>query len=232
MIPPTVAENSADAATLADQLVRARVLPPDRLTGLLADFPGGGPGELAEFLVTRKVLTPFQADRALAGEARVLALGPYQLTDLHRRGPFGPVLRGEKGGTAFAVRVLPLRSLWQARQAKLLARVLSALPLHPGVLPLVDADSAGGYHYLVWPLAAGEPLDDLVRAAGPLHPDQAAVLLAHLAAALAACHARQVVHGLLTPAAVAVGGHNAPRLLDLGAGALLARDLEVEEPLL
>lgn len=230
-----LAANTVDAAALADELARFRVLPADRLTGLLAEFPGDGPAALAEFLVARGALTPFQADRALAGEARSLLVGPYRLVGVHGPGLLGPTFRAEKTGragpAAFTVRVLPLRSLWQARQAKQLVRTLATLPPHPGLVPLVDADSANGFHYLVWPLTHGQLLGDRVGESGPLPPDQTAGLLARLADALGACHARHIVHGLLTPAAVALGDV-LPRLLELGAGTLLAQNLAAEESLL
>jgi serine/threonine protein kinase len=231
MTPSPPATTAADAKALAGELARCRAFSLDRVRELMREFTGETAAEFAEFLVSRKELTPFQAQRVLAGETKALALGPYRLTGFHRRGTLGPMLRAEKGGGAFAVRVLPLRSLWQAKQARQLARTLSALPKHPALVPLVDADSANGRHYLVWPLVEGELLADLVRVAGPLLPAEAAGLLAKLAAGLAACHARQVAHGLLTPHAVALGADNSPMLLDLGAGLLWARNLAADESL-
>lgn len=224
--------HTIDAAALADELVRFRVADPDRLTDLLAEFPGGGPAALAEYLVARRVLTPFQADLALAGEARLIALGPYRVVAPGGYGTFGPVLVAScgKAGEAYRLRVFPLRSLWRARQAGQLARSLSAPP-HPAVVPLADAGSANGFHYLAWPLADGATLADRVAATGPLPPREAAALLARLADALAACHARGVAHGALTPACVLItpdGG----RLLDLGAGAVLAANLADDESML
>src|SRR5437764_10585565 len=130
MSPP--APNPVDAAALADELARFRVVDPARMSALLAEFPGDGPDALAEYLVRRGALTHFQADRRLPGEAAMLALGPYRLTDVHRVGVFGPLFRAELApasrgsvgfppprpeptGRAFAVRVWPLRSLWRAR---------------------------------------------------------------------------------------------------------------------
>lgn len=231
MTPP----NSAipTAAVLVDDLARYRILPVERVENLLAEFSGGGADALAEFLVRRGAITDFQASRALAGQARALALGPYVLTGVHGRGSLGPVFRGIHRTTreVFAVRVLPLRSLWAARQAKQLAKDLEVLAAHPGVVPLSDADSAHGFHYLVWPLVEADRLGDRVRAAGPLAPPAAARVLAHLADALAACHTRQVVHGMITPLAVALGADDHPKLLDVGAGALLARSIAADEPL-
>ncbi|HUR55521.1 MAG TPA: hypothetical protein VMZ71_15405, partial [Gemmataceae bacterium] len=230
-----LAANTVDAAALADELARLGILPSGRLTALLADFPGGGPAALVDYLVIRGELTPLQAARVNAGDARSLVLGPYLLGRLHGVGTFGPLYRAthRTTGATVLVRVLPLRSLWRARQVKPLVRQLAALPAHPTLAPLADADSANGYHYLVWPLTEARTLADRVRPGDPLPPAVAAGLIAGLAAGLAHCHARQVVHGLLTPLAVSVGGGGEPpRLLELGAGMLLAQNLAADESLL
>ncbi|MDY3557047.1 hypothetical protein R5W24_006231 [Gemmata sp. JC717] len=226
--------NAKDAATLADELVRCRVVDLDQLAALVAEFPGGTAAALVEFLAARGALTPFQASRVRAGESAVLALGPYRLTGPAGRGTFGPLFAATHVAHPgrFALRVTPLRSLWRARQAKQLARALSAGPIHPAVLPLVEVDSANGFHYLVWPHADGIGLAELVEGNGPLAPGDAIALLGHLANALAACHARGVTHGALTPDCVRLAEDGLPRLLELGAGALLAQSLEADEALL
>jgi serine/threonine kinase PknH len=228
-----LAANTVDAAALADELARFRVIDPKRLTDLLSDFSGGGPVALAEYLVHRGVLTTFQADRALAGESRAIVLGPYRLTDLAGVGAFGPVFaasRRDKPGE-FRLRVFPLRSLWKAREAKQVARTL-AIVQHPAVIALLDADSANGFHYLVWPHVEGEPLTERVELSGPLTPRETIGLLAHLADALHACHVRKIVHGALTPRSIVLDRNGLPRLLELGAGAILAANLADEESLL
>ena len=127
--------------------------------------------------------------------------------------------------------MLPLRSLWKAKQAKQLARTLSAEIKHPAVAPLIDVDSAHGCHYLVWPHIEGERLSDRVGSSGSLPPGEAAALLGHLASALAACHTCGAVHGALTPHSVAFGSNELPLLLELGAGALLAQSIAEDESL-
>ena len=224
---------TVDAAALADELARFRVVESARLAELLAECPGAESAALAEHLVRRGALTPFQAERALAGESRLLVLGPYRLTGSSGCGTFGPLFTAKHASRPgqFAVRVLPLRSLWKAKQAKQLARTLAAKPIHPGVVPLIEVDSANGYHYLVWEDTEGERLADRVLASGPLPPGAAAALLGHLAGALAACHARSAPHGALTPNSVVIGPNGLPRLLELGAGALLAQNLAEDESL-
>ncbi len=220
-----------DAAGLADELDRFHLLKHQRLNELASEFPGCGASGLAQFLVARGELTAYQAERALCGQASSLAVGPYRLLEPHRVGAFGPIFRATKGKQQFAIRVLPLRSLWQAKQAKHLVRTLSGLSANPSIIPLVDADSANGYHYLVWPLVNGELLSDRVAPGSLLSPTATAQLLAYLAGALAECHARQVVHGLLSPQTIVWNSNELPRLLEFGAGMLLARNLAVEESL-
>jgi serine/threonine protein kinase len=222
-----------DAAALAEEVIRARLVAPDRLTELLAEFPGGEAAGLAELLVARGVLTPFQADLVLAGESRFLCPGPYRLTGEYRPGTLGLMYRAthvSKPGE-FAVKVLPLRSLWQAKQAKQLARSFGRLAAHPRVVPLADADSAKGVHFLVWPLTDDELLADRIGRGGPLTPEEAATVLADLAGGLAACHARGLVHGLLTARAVGLGSDGRARLLEFGAGQVLAASLAADESL-
>lgn len=228
-----LAANSVDAAALADELARFRVIDPARLSVLLSEFPGGNPAELAEYLVRSGVLNSYQAERILVGESRALALGPYRLTGLARFGTFGPVYtatRQDKPGD-FHLSIFPLRSLWRARQAKQIARSLGT-SLHPAVVPLLDADSANGFHYLVWPAVEGEPLSERLAATGPLSSREAIGVLVQIADALESCHARRITHGALTPLSILLNRKGLPRLMELGAGAILTANLADDESLL
>jgi serine/threonine protein kinase len=225
--------NPVDAAALADELARFRIVDPGRLTDLMAEFPGGGATALAGFLVRRGALNHFQAERALAGGARWLNLGPYRLIGEANHGTFGPVytaLHRDKPGE-FRLRMFPLRSLWRARQAKQIARALVSPP-HPSVVPLIDADSANGLHYLVWPHAEGTPLATRVAPGKPMPIGEVVGLLVHLTNALHACHMLRVAHGTITPQAIVLGIDGLPQLLEHGAGAILAENLAVGESLL
>jgi serine/threonine kinase PknH len=233
MSSPLVA-NPVDAATLADELARYKVVDSSRLTELMAEFPGGEAPALAEYLVRRGALSPFQAERALAGGARWLNLGPYRLIGEANHGTFGPVyvaVHRDRPGAEFRLRMFPLRSLWRARQAKQIARALAAPP-HPVIVPLADADSANGLHYLVWPHAEGTPLADRVTATNPLPVNEVVGLLIHLSNALHSCHLLKVAHGTITPQSVVLGSDGLPQLLEHGAGAILAENLATGESLL
>ena len=230
-IPFPIAASISSASALLEELDRFRVLPRERAEAVLAAFPGGGPQPLAEYLVSRGELTSYQAERALAGQAQSLLVGPYRLLEPHHVGSFGLIFRAAAGDREFALRVLPLRSLWQAKQARPLIRALASLADVPSVVPLVEADSANGNHYLVWPLTGGELLADRIRTRGPLPLTAALDLLIKLATALATCHERKIVHGLLTPCSVCLDSQGSPLLLEVGAGMLLARNLAEDDSL-
>lgn len=103
---------------------------------------------------------------------------------------------------------------------------------HPHVLRLrsvVGCGGAGDEMALVLDLATGGSLARLVARRGPLPPGEVVTVLVPLAEALAAVHARGVVHGDVTPANVLFDGQGRPVLSDLGVARLVGEpDLGVE----
>src|SRR5437764_1180906 len=74
----------------------------------------------------------------------------------------------------YAVKVLPRRSMWNVRIARRKVRAFEQCR-HPAVVPFVDVGTAGGMHYLAWPLVEGETLEKIVQRETKLAPDQAAL---------------------------------------------------------
>jgi len=234
MLPPPANPNVTETAALADELVRLKLVDVGRMNELLAEFSSGSPSTLLEFLIARRILTHFQAEMVISGKGRFLSLGPYRVIDRGGFGTFGEVFlatRRDRPGSVYRLSLFPLRSLWRARQIKQLVRSLSDSP-HRGVVSPADIDSANGYHYIVWPHTAGQSLVERVTSGGPLPCGQVAGLLAHLAEALLACHGRNISHGALSPHVVQLTSDGLPRLLELGAGAVLASELGSAERML
>src|SRR5207245_9679972 len=73
----------------------------------------------------------------------------------------------------YAVKVLPRRSMWNVRIARRKVRAFEQCK-HTAVVPFLDVGTAGGMHYLSWPLVEGEVLDKLVQREAKLPPDRAA----------------------------------------------------------
>ncbi|MGL4422973.1 MAG: protein kinase domain-containing protein, partial [Gemmataceae bacterium] len=201
-MPPTpVNTDPSSAAWMVQQITTARILEAVQVAPYLSEFrstsPGGGSRELADFLVTSGLLTQYQAERILQGDATKLVCGPYLLTQPVGAGSLGTVFQAinRNDRRKYALKLLPLRSLWNVREAKKQLAAFTAINKHPAIVPFVDVDSAAGAHYLAWPYVAGVTLEKHLVANGPLRLREANALLLTVAEALAACHGRMIFHG-------------------------------------
>jgi eukaryotic-like serine/threonine-protein kinase len=87
---------------------------------------------------------------------------------------------------------------------------------HPRIVPVYEAGRAGDRHYLAMALIEGRGLDERLAEDGPMAPDQAAMVAAELAEALAYAHALGVVHRDVKPANVRVDHRGDVYLMDFG----------------
>lgn len=211
------------------ELRRSSLIDRGQLDQIVGDYlkthPRAEPNALAEFLVRQGVLTKFQAGRIIEGKAQGLVLGPYTLMDAVGSGSMGTVFkaRSKTDNQLYAVKVLPRRSMWNVRLARRQVRTFGTFG-HPSVVPFVDVGTAGGLHYLVWPLVEGETLETLVKRQGKLPQEMAALYCLQVAHGLSAAHKHELFHGLLKPSNVMVGGDQQARMLDYGIGSLLAEN--------
>ncbi len=144
--------------------------PLDQLVGeFLKRNPRAEAPALADHLVGQGTLTEFQAERILNGKSQGLVLGPYILLDAIGSGSMGQVYKaGSKNDNAqYAVKVLPRRSMWNVRLARRQVRSFGNFN-HPAVVPFVDVGTAGGLHYLAWPLVEGQTLESVIQHNGKL----------------------------------------------------------------
>src|SRR5262245_51289812 len=196
----------------------------DQLVGeFLKKKPNSEAPPLAEYLVGQGILTQFQADRLLQGKSQGLVLGPYRLMDALGTGSMGTVYKAQSktDNKWYAVKVLPRRSMWNVRIARRQVRAFEQCK-HPSVVPFVDVGTAGGMHYLAWPLVEGETLEAVIQREGKLAPDVAALYALQTAEGLNECHQHSLVHGLIKPSNIMIGENQQVRILDLGIGSLLA----------
>ncbi len=197
------------------------------VAAFLMQQPQGEPPALAQHMVEAKLLTPFQAERLLQGKSHDLVLGPYALLEAVGAGSMGAVYRAvsTKDHKPYAVKVLPRRSMWNARMAR---RQVTAFEKckHPTVVPFVDVGTAGAMHYLAWPFVEGESLQSLVQRESKLGPERAAQLTLQTAEGLQVCHQNGLIHGMIKPSNLLIGKDDQVRILDFGVGALLAQGEE------
>jgi serine/threonine-protein kinase len=210
-------------------LRRSGLIDRGQLDSIVSDFlkrnPRAEAPALAEHLVAQGILTAFQAERVLGGKSQGLVLGPYVLLDAIGSGSMGQVYKAssKNDSTLYAVKVLPRRSMWNVRLARRQVRSFGGFT-HPAVVPFVDVGTAGGLHYLVWPLAEGTTLEALVQKAGKLPPNLATLYGMQIAQGLTIAHQNNLFHGLIKPSNVLVGADNQARILDFGIGSLLVEN--------
>jgi serine/threonine-protein kinase len=208
-------------------LRRSNLIDRGQLDQIIGEFlnknPGAEPPALAQFLVGQGILTEFQADRLLQGKTQGFVLGPFTLLDSLGSGSMGTVYKAQSktDNRGYAVKVLPRRSMWNVRIARRKVRLFEQCQ-HPSVVPFVDVGTAGGMHYLAWPLVEGETLDKVVAREGKLSPDRAALYALQTAEGLDQTHQQNLFHGLLKPSNLMIGPDGQVRILDFGIGCLLA----------
>jgi eukaryotic-like serine/threonine-protein kinase len=87
---------------------------------------------------------------------------------------------------------------------------------HPGVVAVYDTGSEDGTHFIVMEYVDGRTLKDVIRAEAPLYPERAAEIAADVCSALAAAHARGLVHRDVKPANIMLMPDGRVKLMDLG----------------
>jgi serine/threonine-protein kinase len=210
-------------------LRRSGLIDRGQLDSIVSDFlkrnPRAEAPALAEYLVHQGTLTGFQAERVLNGKTQGLVLGPYVLLDAIGSGSMGQVYKAssKNDNVFYAVKVLPRRSMWNVRLARRQVRSFSSFS-HPAVVPFVDVGTAGGLHYLVWPLIEGTTLEGLVQQMGKLPPNLAALYGVQIAQGLTISHQNNLFHGLVKPSNIMIGSDNQAHILDFGIGSLLVEN--------
>jgi eukaryotic-like serine/threonine-protein kinase len=87
---------------------------------------------------------------------------------------------------------------------------------HPGVVAVYDTGTENGTHFIVMEFVDGRTLKEVIRTEAPLYPDRAAEITADVCSALAAAHARGLVHRDVKPANIMLMPDGRVKLMDLG----------------
>ncbi len=144
--------------------------------------------------------------------------GPYRLLEFVGEGGMGVVRRAVgHGDREVAIKLLKPELAASTDFRRRLAREVETMRRvrSPYVAEVLDADVSGARPYVVTRFIHGRPLDDAVRASGPLTGEPLLRLAAGLADALVAIHAAGVVHRDLKPNNVMLVG-GSPVVIDFG----------------
>ena len=149
-------------------------------------------------------------------------LGPYQITEVIRRGGMSVVYRGHQVSLARDVAVKVLRYHHDPQFAARFtreARTIAQLQ-HPNILPIYDYGEQDGLLYLALQyIEHGVTLGDMLGA--PMEPSAALRLVGHVLDALGYAHAHGVIHRDIKPANILMLSPTWPMLADFGIAKLM-----------
>lgn len=199
---------SESVSSFLDQARANRVVPPDELDDLFRqpDVPQENLPAVCDYLLSRGVLTQFQADHIRAGKAAELTFAGYPLVD-----ELGPC----PGGTAYRVLHPSLRTPLVLRRlraewigasdnvAAYIQRAQEACPVvHANLAHLLDAGVYLDEPFVTMDPCEGADLQTLVTDIGAMPTSLAVAYATQLAQALQASHERGLVHGEVRPGLV------------------------------
>jgi eukaryotic-like serine/threonine-protein kinase len=87
---------------------------------------------------------------------------------------------------------------------------------HPNIVGVYDTGTEDGTHFIVMEFVDGRTLKDVIRAEGPLYPERAAEICADVCSALAAAHARGLIHRDIKPGNVMLTPEGKVKVMDFG----------------
>jgi serine/threonine protein kinase len=189
------------------------------------------PRLLAQRLLERNWLTPYQVNQLLQGKGGELLLGSYVLLERLGEGGAGQVFkaRHQKMNRVVAIKLVRKELLTDAEVVARFYReiqIVSQLD-HPNIVHAYDAGPAGAGHFLAMEYVEGTDLGKLVKKNGPLQVAQACEYIRQAALGLQHAHERGLVHRDIKPhnLLLASGGRESPgenlvKLTDLGLARL------------
>jgi len=146
-------------------------------------------------------------------------IGPYTLVRRIGEGGMGVVYECARDGSPDAIALKLLRpELAQndGYRRRFQHEVRAAREVgHPGLVPIVDAGEADGYHYLAMPFVGRRTLKTLIRE-GRLPLDRTLALAGRLGAALDAIHERGLLHRDIKSSNILLTDDGLPMLSDFG----------------
>jgi len=190
---------------LAQTLARHSLLVPEqaaRLPDLTERF--AEPRQLAQELIRRGWLTPYQVNQIFLGREAELRLGKYVLLERLGEGGMGQVYKARQHQLQrlVAIKVIRREFLGHPRAIPRFQREiqLAAQLSHPNIVHAVDAGLVDDTYYFAMEFVDGTRLDRLVRQSGPLRVDQACDYMRQAALGLQHAHERGMVHRDIKPA--------------------------------
>lgn len=221
---------AADHPALAGQLreLFAAMLVTDAVAEHSAVIETGHRARAADTTIGRDTATPPAFPPPAAAVTLPLEFGDYELVEEIGRGGMGVVYRAVQKSLArtVAIKMLLRRDLASpADLARFRSEAEAAAQLdHPGIVSIFEVGEWDGHPFYSMQFVEGTTLARKLLE-GPLPDREAAHLVAKVADAVQAAHARGVLHRDLKPSNILIDSAGTPHVSDFG----LAKRLEVDE---
>lgn len=207
-----------------EAIVKSGLLEQSDLDGVLREFrlspksKSDSPKELALFLISRSLLTKYQAKRLLAGNTAGFLLGGCRILDRLGEGGMGVVYLAEQTRLRrkVAVKVLPFRRADDEVTRRFYREARAAAKLkHPNIVQVFDVDRDGDTHFILMEYVNGKNLSEIIKARGCIPPGESVEIIRQIADGLRHAHDNGVVHRDIKPSNIVMEGSVA-KILDLG----------------
>ena len=233
-----MATPSTDVTEFCGLLSKSKLLPSEEVDSLhkrWKDETQGGNEQIEAFgkyLVSRRILTPWQSAMVQRGRADGFFLERYKILDQIGKGQMGGVYKAVHSlGQMVALKILPAS---RAKDQRVLgrfqreARLLTQLD-HPNVVRAFQVGDSGGRHFIVMEFLEGETLDEVLSRRKKLPVGEAVRLVRQALDGLQHLHDRRMVHRdvkpsnlMITPASGKGPADNTwegtIRIVDIGLG--------------
>src|SRR5262249_14182133 len=156
-----------------DLLRKHKLVEGERVTELSTDArQHSDPRGLAQQLVKKGWLTPYQVNQIFAGQAAGLVLGQYRIQERIGAGGMGQVFkpRHQAMGRTVALKVIRKDRLENETAVRRFQREIqiAAQLIHPNIVMSYDADTIAGTHFFAMEYVEGKDLTRFVKDKGPL----------------------------------------------------------------
>ncbi len=182
-------------------------------------------------LVSRGVLTEFQAEQLSDGEPDRLVIGEYILVDVLGSGGMGEVYlaRHRMMQREVAIKLLVPRSSEVIESIERFKREVRAAArlTHPNVVTALDAGVRDKQYYLVMECVKGRNLAYLVKSQGAIRLDRALDYTIQAGQGLEYAHRQGIIHRDVKPSNLLVGEDGTVKVSDLGLSRVLQTNEEV-----
>jgi serine/threonine protein kinase len=226
--PEAAAVDDPDLARFIRDVAEIGLLEEAEIKAFLDRFPAAerphNAKRLARELVGAGRMTAYQAGAVCQGKAKGLVIGRFVVLDKLGAGGMGMVFKAEhrRLRRVVALKILPPSITREPDAVGRFHREAEAAAKldHPNLVRAIDADEAGGMHFLVMEFVDGRDLGKVVKARGPLPVARALDALIQAARGLDAAHRRGIIHRDIKPSNLMLDGSGTVKVLDLGLARL------------